>query len=161
MATYTSGEFSFDYPSSLYTIEAEETDGPYTSFFLRQIENPSNRIEFSIYRYEPEFVATILPDQLAGEIRADVMDVGTRATAPFEITEQSGLIVPETISFPYKVSAIVCLRDDDGNEAVLRISSIQIAHYNVINLAWGDTDETVASYAAIFSTFRVRSPEGR
>ncbi|MBR1510023.1 MAG: hypothetical protein IJ623_05190 [Bacteroidales bacterium] len=152
---YISGEFSFTYPAAEYTIDNESEDGALTSFFLRSKENPSNRIEFSIYRYEPDFVAKIVPSDLAKEIQIDVMEVGTRATSAFEITDQSGLIIPEQFSLPYQVNALICVRDDDGNRAIVRISSTQIEHYNVITVAWGDSEDTARSYADILSTFHV------
>lgn len=156
---YSSGEFSFNYSADDYIIEDETTDGPYTSFFLLQKKNPSNRIEFSIYRYEPDFVKTIVPSELAKEIQIDVMEVGNRASADVIITDQSGLMIPDEVSFPYTVDALVIGKTQDDDDVVLRISSTQIEYYNVITVAWGDSPETVRSYAGILSSFRVYNPQ--
>lgn len=152
---YRSGEFSFSYSADDYCVKDETTEGPYTSFFLEQNKKPSNRIEFSIYRYEPEFVKTILPTELAKEIQIDVMEVYARATADIIISEESGLVVPDDITFPYTVDAVVIGKTKDDEDVVLRISSTQIEYYNVITVAWGDSPETVRSYADILSSFLV------
>lgn len=153
---YSSGEFSFSYSADDYIVKDETTDGPYTSFFLEQKKQPSNRIEFSIYRYEPDFVKSILPTEMAKEIQMDVLEVGKRATANVVISEQSGLILPDHISFPYTVDAVVIGKTADSEEdVVIRISSTQINHYNVITVSRGDSPETVRSYSDILSSFQV------
>lgn len=153
---YSSGEFSFSYSADDYIVKDETTDGPYTSFFLEQKKQPSNRIEFSIYRYEPDFVKSILPTEMAKEIQMDVLEVGKRATANVVISEQSGLILPDQISFPYTVDAVVIGKTADSEEdVVIRISSTQINHYNVITVSRGDSPETVRSYSDILSSFQV------
>lgn len=152
---YKTGEFSFSFPSSEYTVQDETIDGPLTSFFLVQKKCPSNRIEFSIYRYEPAFVKTILPSELAKEIQIDVLEIGNRATADVIISNQSGLMIPEEFSLPYTVDAFVIGETEEGEDIVLRISSTQIEHYNVVSVARGDRPETVRSYADILSSFQV------
>ena len=152
---YRSGEFSFNYNADEFIIEEETSDGPFTSFFLRQKKQPANRIEFSIYRYEPEFVKTILPSELAKEIQIDVVEIGERATSNIIISNQSGLMIPDEVSFPYTVNAFVIGDTEDGEPVVMRISSTQIEHYNVITVARGDSPETVRSYADILSSFQV------
>ena len=152
---YKTGEFSFSFPSSVYTIQDETVDGPLTSFFLVQKKCPSNRIEFSIYRYEPDFVKTILPSELAKEIQIDVLEIGNRATADVIISDQSGLMIPEEFSLPYTVDAFVIGETEEGENIVLRISSTQMEHYNIISVARGDSPETVRSYADILSSFQV------
>lgn len=154
---YKTGEFSFSYPAADYLIKEESKDGPYTSFFLEQKKYPSNRIEFSIYRYEPEFVKTILPAEMAKEIQIDVMELGSRATADVVISNQSGLMIPDDDSLPYTVDAFVIGQTEDGKDIVLRISSTQIEHYNVITVARGDSPETVRLYADILDSFQVNT----
>ncbi|MCR5407696.1 MAG: hypothetical protein K6E61_01135 [Bacteroidales bacterium] len=152
---FREGEFSFSYPAGDYEIKERTSDGPYTSFILSSRKAPSNQIEFSIYRYEPEFVETIVPSELAKEIQIDVMAVGERASSKISISSQSGLMVPDEVSFPYTVDAFVIGNTQDGDDVVLRVSSTQIEYYNVITVAWGDSPETVRSYADILSSFRV------
>ena len=157
--TFTTGEFSFEYPSDRYEITARETEGKMDSFILYSEEMPFNRVEFAVYRYEPDFVATILPSELMGELRVDVIEMSHRATDGLEIKSQEGRISPEEFPWPQTVDNLMTVTDTTGTEAYVRITSMQIRHYNVITVAWGATPEARDSFMDIYLTFKVREPE--
>lgn len=152
--TYVSGEFGFDYPSD-YIIESEEKEENMVSFILCSQKNPFNRIEFAIYRYEPGFVATILPKEMMGELKADVIRISHRATEGLIITSQDGNISPEGFPSSRTVDNYMTVADADGSEAYVRVTSTQIKHYNVITVAWSADEQTMNAFMNIYSSFRV------
>lgn len=156
--TFSTGEFSFEYPSDRYEITAHEAEGKMDSFILYSKEKPFNRVEFAVYRYEPDFVATILPSELLGELRVDVIEMSHRATDGLEIKSQEGRISPEEFPWPQTVDNLMSVADTTGTEAFVRVTSMQIRHYNVIAVAWGATPEARDSFMNIYSTFKVREP---
>lgn len=158
--TFTSGEFSFDYPSDSFEITAREMEGKMDSFILYSEKMPFNRIEFAVYRYDPEFVATIVPSELMGELKVDVIQMSHRATDGLEIKSQEGRISPEEFPTTQAVDNLMTVSDTTGTEAIVRVSSMQMMHYNVIAVAWSATPEAMDSLMNIYSTFKVREPAG-
>ena len=75
---WTDGTFSLNYPPETYEVTGEDKDGELSCFTISCKEEPSNNIEFKVYRYEPDFVKTIRIDQIAGELKADVYEIRER-----------------------------------------------------------------------------------
>ena len=155
LVTWESGEFRFDYPAAEFELTGEQSEENLVSFKLCRRDNAANRIECNVYRYDPAFVRGIRPDQIAGEIKADVRDIRERLAGMLKVVETSELIYPEDWALPYEATGFLRVRADDGDELIIRVTSAQIAHYNVITIAWGDSPETMRAYADILSTFRV------
>jgi len=149
------GEFSFSYLSSIYDITEEVTDEELTTVILYQKAKPFNRIEFNIYRYKPEMVATILPSEMEGELNLDVEQVSARASAGLNVTEQSGLLPTGRPGRTYEACNIMYVQDENAVEALLTVTSTQIAHYNIITLSWADSEEALGSYNEVFTSFKV------
>lgn len=154
--TYTVGEFSFDYPAQEFEMAEEEQEGEMTSFILYDRKRPFNRIEFAIFRYTPEFVSTIIPSELMGELKADVISMSKRATVGLDITSQDGRISPEGFPNCRTVDNLMTVSDTTGTSAFLRVTSTQLEHYNIILVAWAVDKETMDSYMDIYSSFRVK-----
>lgn len=154
--TYTCGGFQCSYASDLYEVTGESTEESLRSFFLYRKEKPFNRIEFNVYRYEPEMVSTLLPDALEGELNIDVMEIANRATQDFDILEETGPVCPGYPRRTYEACDLRHIRDANGVEAYVMVNSAQIRHYNIITIAWGDSLDTIESYYDVFMSFQVK-----
>ena len=152
---WTDGTFSLNYPPETYEVTGEDKDGELSCFTISCKEEPSNKIEFKVYRYEPDFVKTIRIDQIAGELKADVCEIRERLCGMLNVTDGSDLIFPEELGLPYEVNAFLKAEAPDGDELFVRITSSQIENYNVIAIALGDSPERMLDYAGILSSMRV------
>ena len=157
-AQYNCGEFSFSYSPKEYALTEENVDGDLTSVILYSLEKPFNRLEFNIFRYKPEMVETILPADMVGELNLDVEQVSERATAGLEITDQSGLLATGRPGRTYEACNIMAVKDENGTEALVSVTSTQVAHYNIIAIAWAESEEKIGKFAEVFESYQVSLP---
>ena len=156
--SFSCGEFSFSYPTEQFGItDSSEEDG-LTKVIVYRNEKPFNRLELNIYRYEPEMAASILPSDLEGELNLDVGTVAGRIAEGLEVTDESGLLLTGRPGRTYEVCKAMYVRDSSGTQAIVTVTSTQVAHYNIIAVAWGETEDVIGGFAGIFDSFRVNEP---
>lgn len=156
--SFSCGEFSFSYPTEQFGItDSSEEDG-LTKVIVYRKEKPFNRLELNIYRYEPGMAASILPSELEGELDLDVETVSGRISEGLEVTDESGLLLTGRPDRTYEVCKAMYVRDSSGTQAIVSVTSTQVAHYNIIAVAWGETEAIMGGFAGIFDSYQVKEP---